>query len=795
MLTFYLTCLSLAQSPLPRSNGEKKTQTLAPSTGKAPIQTHAPAKKSAPLTRSQLELYYNQTIQLKKVTRELNNQIEALEKLNLINDTSKKVTKKTFPKIEQSITEILKLSKQIHLSYKKDKKDSLQNDVDFSQKDLKYREIFFNLSTALDQAQASRDFCFKNTPSVNKNSLDNFNADSITRLKGEISEVITELEFYYLTLNKRFQKSWQDFSTSPIPLLAVIFKSLFLLYLFNSWFKWLQKREKKRPSTWLWYSIQLSPALKKVLMVYIIATPICTLFTYTDVKIYINICYVYVVANFFINVCNSLASRRNYTFNQEDKPQLRQMTLKVIAIFLALLYLFKRITMLFLEGCWMIQSWMYWLLVALFIVATYHILTIWKITILQMIDEISNERSNLKKIKRLSNREIYKMFTAFLGGIYFFIIGTLQWILIIFSNFEIFRPIMASFLNLKAVRPENDNTSGLSLINKKQYIPNDSAMLVNEYASLELDRMIEHEMRTGMHIITGEQGLGKTTFLKRLDSHLNLKSNKIFHTCNHDNAEAFIGQMQEIVKQSKKLKPQSTVVFIDDFHYLFKATIGGFEIVDHFINLVRTKQSSITWYVSINNESWQVLKRIRAKKILFESVTTLPRWDTPQLQMMISSRIKDLPIKISFQGLVIPRHLDSPQVDGRRKKDLSYYRILRDYSEGNPNVALYCFNLSLYKNKQSDILEVRLFNPPSLAELESMPPLSYFILRTIVQMARTNRDDLKDCAAEKNSLVDDSLHLLLTHGFIKEYNGFYEIATRWFRPVITILQRQHLLSK
>ena len=76
-----------------------------------------------------------------------------------------------------------------------------------------------------------------------------------------------------------------------------------------------------------------------------------------------------------------------------------------------------------------------------------------------------------------------------------------------------------------------------------------------------------------------------------------------------------------------------------------------------------------------------------------------------------------------------------------------------------------------------------------------MPPLSYFILRSIVQMGKTNRDDLKDCAAEKSILVDDSLHLLLTHGFIKENYGFYKIATRWFRPVMIILQRQHLLSK
>ncbi|EDM29665.1 hypothetical protein LNTAR_17983 [Lentisphaera araneosa HTCC2155] len=812
LLTFFLSYMTLAQSTLPSTSEEENPQSPSSSvesapaqtpavqapaatTETSPMQTPAPEKEPAPLKRSQLELYHNQATQLKKVTSELNNQIEALEKLNLINDTSRKVTKKTLPKIEESITEILKLSKQIHLSYKIDKKEASQNDVDFSQKNLKYREIFFNLATALDQAQSSRDFCFKNTTSVNKNSLDNFNADSITRLKGEMSEVLTELRFYYLTLNKRFQKSWQDFSTSPIPLLAVIFKSLFLLYLFNSWFKWLQKRENKRPSTWLWYSLQLSPALKKVLMVYIIATPIYTLFTYPDIKIYIKICYVYVAANLVINICNSLASRRNYTFNQVDKPELRQKTLKIIVGFLALIYVFKRISLLFLEGCWMIQSWMYWLLVALFIAASYHILKIWKTNILQMIDEISNETSNLKKIKGFSNREVYKIFTALLGGIYFFLKGTLQWILITLSNFEIFRPMMASFLTLKAIRPEDDNAEGLKLIDEERYIPADSDILVNDYAAQELDQIIKHENRTGMHLITGEKGLGKTTFLKRLEKSLKENTKLIFHTCDHTNAESFIERMQEIVKESKKDDFQSTTVLIDDFHHIFKATIGGFEIVDRFIDLVRTEQDSMTWYVSINNESWQVLKRIRAKKILFESVTKLPKWDMPQLQMMISSRIKNLGMKISFQGLVIPRHLDSPQIDGRRKKDLSYYRILRDYSEGNPSVALYCFNLSLYEGKQGDVLEVRLFNPPSLAELESMPALSYFILRTIVQMAKTNRADLKDCAAEKSSLVDDSLHLLLTHGFIKEHDGFYKIATRWFRPVMIILQRQHLLSK
>ena len=837
LLTFFLACVSLAQSPLPNTSEEKKPQTPAPVTETAPVtppapsaesaptqttvvqapapptetpapekevpttqtapptEAPAPEKEPAPLKLSQLELYHNQAVQLKKVTSELNKQIEALEKLNLINDASRKVTKKTLPKIEESILEILKLSKQIHLSYKKDKKEASKHDVDFSQKDLKYREIFFNLATALDQAQSSRDFCFQNSTLVNKRSLDNFNADSITRLKGEIREVITELKFYYLTLNKRFKKSLSDFATSPIPLLAVIIKSIFLLYLFKAWLKWVQKRETKRPSAWVWYSLQLSPPLKKILIVYVIATPIYTVFTYPDIKIYLKVCYIYVFANFIIQVCNALACRRNYIFNQEDQPALRHKTLKIIVSFFALSIVFERVSFLFLEGCWMIQSWMYWLLVALFIAMVYYILKTWKDTILQMIDEISNDTSILKKVKGTSQSEINKEFTAFIGGVYFFLKGALQWTLITLSNIEIFRPMMASFLTLKAIRPEDDNAEGLKLIDEERYIPADSETLVNDYAVQELDQIIKHENRTGMHLITGEQGLGKTTFLKRLEKSLKENTKIIFHTCDHTNAESFIERMQEIVKESKKDDSQSTTVLIDDFHHLYKATIGGFEIVDRFIDLVRTEQDSMTWYVSINNESWQVLKRIRAKKILFESVTKLPKWDMPQLQMMISSRIKNLGMKISFQGLVIPRHLDSPQIDGRRKKDLSYYRILRDYSEGNPSVALYCFNLSLYEGKQGDVLEVRLFNPPSLAELESMPALSYFILRTIVQMAKTNRADLKDCAAEKSSLVDDSLHLLLTHGFIKEHDGFYKIAIRWFRPVMIILQRQHLLSK
>ncbi|WP_420792891.1 AAA family ATPase [Lentisphaera profundi] len=528
-------------------------------------------------------------------------------------------------------------------------------------------------------------------------------------------------------------------------------------------------------------------------MVYVISSPIYTVFTYPDIKMYINIFYVYVFTRLAVQVCHAMAYRRNYVFNQEDHPELREKTLRIFAFYIAFTLIIKRLAENSLTGCWVIQSWLYWFLVSLLVAAFYFVLRAWKLSILKMLDDIQDETFFIKKLKARSQGKINTELTVAIGVIYFFIKGSFQWLLILVSSISIFRPMMASFLSLKTTVMEEEK--GLTLIDHQMYSSTNHSSIIEEYALDELKQFSEKEIPTGLNLICGERGLGKTIFLQRLQKKLNEGYQSKFYSCTRSNNNDFIDNMKSFIKESKENKIQKAVIFIDDIHLVQKAQIGGIEVIDDFIKLIRKEQESIRWIVSIDSEAWQFLKRVRAKKILFESVTKLPKWEIHQLKTMISSRIKEQGHSISFQGLVIPRHLDGPQIDGRRKKDLSYYRILNDYSEGNPSVALYCFNLSLYKQKNSDKIEVRLFNPPSLAELESMPALTYFVLRSIVQMGSTNKEDLRLSSAEKKSLVDDCIHLLLFHGFIEEHNEFYHISIRWFRPIITILQRQHLLSK
>jgi hypothetical protein len=500
-----------------------------------------------------------------------------------------------------------------------------------------------------------------------------------------------------------------------------------------------------------------------------------------------------VFAKLAIQICDSVAFRRNFIFNQEDHPELRLKSLRLIISYIALVYVFNGISYHFLVGCWIVQSWMYWCLVILFIALVFTILKYWKETVLSAIEDSKDSNLFLKRIKSSSDSRLIKELSALLGAVYFFIKGSLQWLLIIISSIDFFRPMMSSFLTLKAIKPEEKKLDGLIPLNDEEYVNIEKPMTVEEYAKDELV-YLANESHTGLHLVVGEQGIGKTVFLKRLMGLIETQTPTVLYSCSRNKAKEFINDMKQLMEDRNDANKR-TIIIVDDIHLLQKPIIGGVDIIDEFIKLVRKRQNHITWYCSINIEAWQFLKRVRAKKILFESITNLPKWEMDQLQALISSRVKQIGNNISFQKLIIPKHLDSPQIDGRRKKDLSYYRILNEYSDGNPTIAMYCFNMSIYKEEQSEALQVRLFNPPPLAKLESMPGLTYFILRTIAQMGKSNREDLKICAAEKIHLVDDCLNLLLFHGFIKENNQLYSISTRWFRPIIIILQRQHLLSK
>jgi hypothetical protein len=147
----------------------------------------------------------------------------------------------------------------------------------------------------------------------------------------------------------------------------------------------------------------------------------------------------------------------------------------------------------------------------------------------------------------------------------------------------------------------------------------------------------------------------------------------------------------------------------------------------------------------------------------------------------------------SFDGLIVPRQTDTPIVGKDNRAEASYYRLLWDFSNGNPAVALHAFRESLFEAQDGQIV-VRLFNQPSSEEIEGLPLSILFVLRATVQLELAQPGEVHAATQLPSADVADAIRFCLARGYLEPYQNGYRLTWQWYRTITTVLQRQHLLS-
>ena len=123
-----------------------------------------------------------------------------------------------------------------------------------------------------------------------------------------------------------------------------------------------------------------------------------------------------------------------------------------------------------------------------------------------------------------------------------------------------------------------------------------------------------------------------------------------------------------------------------------------------------------------------------------------------------------------------------------------YIRLIWDYADGCPRVALHCWKNSLVSDGDNR-MRVRLFNRPNTAELESLSEAEKFLLAGVVWHATMTQQEAVRSLKYSPMACEDGLDRLLDGGMLTATNGRYRVSTRWLRPTYRFLVRQHLIEE
>jgi hypothetical protein len=239
------------------------------------------------------------------------------------------------------------------------------------------------------------------------------------------------------------------------------------------------------------------------------------------------------------------------------------------------------------------------------------------------------------------------------------------------------------------------------------------------------------------------------------------------------------------------------VVVLDNCHNLFLRRVGGFEAWDCFVRIVDQTCDNTFWLIAMNQASWDYLYNAAGQVPYFRRVVRIEPWGERWIQRLLLLRMRRAGYAVSFSDLVITQlpDLDLSAQAGRTAG--GYFRMLWDFTAGNPQLASHFWLDSLVPSTdREDEVRVHLFAQPDMASLERLPADTAFVLTAVAEhenidlaeTVRTTRLSRDFCALALNACLED--------GYLERVAGTrVRLSARWQRPIVRFLKRKHLLHE
>lgn len=662
-------------------------------------------------------------------------------------------------------------------------------------------------------------------------------------VRDELSQMRLELEVRWLQLRKRVGKLSEELAESATTILWGLIQVVLLLLAFRWWRRRGQAvlvelrnnvHEKRREypilgkvSVFFWYLIKTRSPLDWWLLGWLVAQ-----FWLTEEWVEAAILWtVYkwlvggVLAVSLLNAFAIQGMRR--TRGHTDKTrQLRIDTLRLICytgtvmgLILALaeqlvgrgaLYRWVR------DGAWMI-----------YIPMAVYLLVRWKPTVYERCERVATKGSIPQwVIEQDSFRK--SILGTIVGAIYLMYQGAARRISRMLMGLESVRKAAAFLLRREVMSNAQEQENGVSYsehpsARQRHFDPDAFASTILPIGpSSRIDGLISSldEGRTALVGVVGGRGAGKTSFLTRLVRDSDQRIYDYVIECPaqglsslYDEIEKMIGApLSDRAAFEEKLKSLgASVLCVDNLHRLIRPTIGGLAELDEFIAFARGWSERLSWVVAMGGSAWRYTKRARGNRVFFDEVIELRPWTEDEIVSLLDSRNRAAEIEPDFSTLKLSRPEDEfdlndmdleesqarEELNSNRRK---YYRVLWEYSNGNPGVALHAWSRSLYQAgglaapAEQGKCVARVFPNPDLSRIEKLSLPVLFTLRAIVQLEVATEAQIVECTNLAQQDCADAIRVAIAAGYVSRDGMWLRIVWDWHRAIVTVLFRQHLLA-
>ncbi|ANM28626.1 hypothetical protein ABI59_01840 [Acidobacteria bacterium Mor1] len=346
-----------------------------------------------------------------------------------------------------------------------------------------------------------------------------------------------------------------------------------------------------------------------------------------------------------------------------------------------------------------------------------------------------------------------------------------------------------------------------TLVDAAAEAPAQSAeLLVDRFPGREklsemLARWREDDTR-GSFLLSGPKGIGKTTWLNRIDGgdlpviHIPIRSR--IHT-EHALRNLLAPHLapddecKDLASLSKALRDgPPRIAVVDVMQNLFVSRVGGYKVIEAFISLIESTSDKVFWICGISAFACEHLFAVHPELMIFRHHEVLRPWTEEEIGALIQRRAEASGVQVEYDALLAER-AERDAFDERVVEAAEgYSRLIWDYSSGLPRVALHFWLRSLVPVDDNRV-RIKLFRQPSENELLQLGQRALFLLAAIVVHENLSLAEAAKVTRYPEAVCRIQLEQMRDRKMLTRIDRRYRLSTYWHRAVIRVLTRNNLL--
>lgn len=513
------------------------------------------------------------------------------------------------------------------------------------------------------------------------------------------------------------------------------------------------------------------------------------------------------VAVSFVNAFAAFDETRRTLAHDDPHHALRLRSLRLVSRSVVSVALFLRCTNL-LVGEGTIYRWAFFLCWFAAIPLIALIIHWWRPEIFQRVTAVRKKKL-LHRWVSANQTGALSIPAALVGGVYLFGTGISRFVRAFVGRFDLTRRVLAYFFRrgLDRIAEERPELT-YSMLAQAQFDSLGPEVRSAQRVATEHDEALT-KLRAriakgegAVIALVGERGMGKSHSLDWLAKDSANTRMVRAETCGmasllsaYAHAKGADAVTEETDIETLLHPAGVSAVLIDDVQRIVRPMMGGLKDFDRLIAVARANAKDTVWVLAMDEIVWRFLLQSRGARPMFDDVIMLSPWSEETIAELLEERSTQAEVQYGVDLLLENLPKDSDETDRAEARDrarLGYFRLLWDYANGNPGVALHMWRRSIGVSTDGDV-SVKPFRAPDTKALESLPDQSLFVLRAVLQLEIAHPDDIARSTLLSTTHIDDALRFGLNHGFFRQIGDRYRVTWGWFRAITRFLQRRYLL--